>query len=51
MLFGHLKWIVELDRLRLRSLNGAHDELILAATAQCLRLIAKLTPLLNAAAC
>jgi DNA-binding NarL/FixJ family response regulator len=34
MLFAHLKRILKLDRLRLRGPNGAHDELILAATAQ-----------------
>ena len=41
MLFGHLKRILKLDRLRLRGLSGAHDEFILAATAQNLRRMAK----------
>jgi hypothetical protein len=42
MLFGHLKRILELDRLRLRGRCGARDELRLAATVQNLRKIAKL---------
>jgi len=33
--------ILKLDRLRLRGPNGAHDEFILAATAQNLRRLAK----------
>jgi Transposase DDE domain len=37
MLFAHLKRILKLDRLRLPGPNGAHDEFILAATAQNLR--------------
>jgi transposase len=37
MMFAHLKRILRLDRLRLRGPNGAHDEFILAATAQNLR--------------
>jgi len=41
MLFGHLKRILKLDRLRLRGLTGAHDEFLLAATAQNLRRMAK----------
>ena len=41
MLFAHLKRILKLDRLRLRGLNGAHDEFQLAATAQNLRRMAK----------
>ena len=41
MLFGHLKRILKLDRLRLRGLTGAHDEFILAATAQNLRRMVK----------
>lgn len=41
MLFGHLKRILKLDRLRLRGLTGAHDEFILAATVQNLRRMAK----------
>lgn len=42
MLFAHLKRILKLDRLRLRGLSGAHDELLLAATAQNLRRMVKL---------
>jgi len=42
MSFAHLKRILKLDRLRLRGLNGANDELLLAATAQNLRKLAKL---------
>ena len=45
MLFAHLKRILKLDRLRLRGPNGAHDEFILAATAQNLRKMAKLIPM------
>jgi transposase len=41
MLFAHLKRIMKLDRLRLRGLTGAHDEFLLAATAQNLRRMAK----------
>jgi hypothetical protein len=37
MLFAHLKRILKLDRLRLRGLSGAHDEFLVAATAQNLR--------------
>ena len=37
MLFGHLKRILKLDRLRLRGPNGAKDEFHLAAAAQNLR--------------
>jgi hypothetical protein len=44
MLFAHLKRILRLDRLRLRGPNGARDEFLLAATAQNLRKLAKLTP-------
>jgi DDE family transposase len=44
MLFAHLKRILKLDRLRLRGPNGAHDEFLLAATAQNLRKMAKLIP-------
>ncbi len=40
MLFGHLKRILKLDRLRLRGMSGAHDEFLLAATAQNLRRMA-----------
>jgi len=42
MLFAHLKRILRLDRLRLRGPKGAHDEFLLAATAQNLRKLAKL---------
>jgi transposase len=41
MLFAHLKRILRLDRLRLRGLSGAHDEFLLAATAQNLRRMAR----------
>jgi len=41
MLFAHLKRILKLDRLRLRGINGAHDEFLLAATVQNLRRLAK----------
>ena len=37
MAFAHLKRIFKLDRLRLRGLSGARDEIFLAATAQNLR--------------
>jgi hypothetical protein len=45
MLVVHLKRVLRLDRLRLRGPNGAKDEFILAATAQNLRKLAKLSPL------
>jgi transposase len=41
MLFAHLKRILKLDHLRLRGMNGAHDEFLLAATAQNLRRMAQ----------
>jgi hypothetical protein len=41
ILFAHLKRILKLDRLRLRWPSGAHDEFLLAATAQNLRRMAK----------
>jgi hypothetical protein len=41
MLFAHLKRIIKLDRLRLRGPSGAHDEFLLAATAQNPRRMAK----------
>ena len=44
VLFAHLKRILKLDRLRLRGRSGAHDEFLLAATAQNLRKMAKLFP-------
>jgi hypothetical protein len=40
MLFAHLKRILRLDRLRLRGLKGARDELLMAASAQNLRRMA-----------
>jgi transposase len=45
MLFAHLKRILKLDRLRLRGPCGARDEFHLAATAQNLRKLAKLSSL------
>ena len=45
MLFAHLKRILKLDRLRLRGPNGAKDEFHLAAAAQNLRKLAKMTPI------
>jgi len=45
MLFAHLKRILQLDRLRLRGPCGAHDEFLLAATAQNLRKLAKMIPM------
>ena len=44
MLFAHLKRHLKLRRLRLRSLAGAAEEFLLAATAQNLRRLAKLAP-------
>lgn len=41
MLFAHLKRIMKLDRLRLRGLNGARDEVLMAAAVQNLRRMAK----------
>jgi len=41
VLFAHLKRILKLDRLRLRGPSGAHDEFLLAATAQNLRRMAQ----------
>lgn len=41
MLFAHLKRILRLGRLRLRGPSGAHDEFLLAATAQNLRRLAR----------
>lgn len=41
MLFAHLKRILKLDRLRLRGLSGAKDEILLAAIAQNLRKLVK----------
>jgi transposase len=47
MSFAHLKRIHGLGRLRLRGPCGAHDEFILAATAQNLKKLAKLAPNTN----
>jgi transposase len=40
--FAHMKRILKLDRFRLRGLSGARDEVLLTATAQNLRRLAKL---------
>ena len=40
--FAHMKRILKLDRLRLRGLSGAKDAVLLTATAQNLRRLAKL---------
>jgi transposase len=40
--FAHMKGIHKLDRLRLRGLSGARDEVLLTATAQNLRRLVKL---------
>jgi hypothetical protein len=42
MRFAHMKHILKFDRLRLRGLSGARDEVLLTATAQNLRRLAKL---------
>src|SRR6185312_15088641 len=42
MRFAHMKRILKLDRLRLRGLSGAKDEVLLTATAQNLRRLVKL---------
>jgi IS5 family transposase len=42
VLFGHLKRNMHFDRLRLRGLTGANDELALAATAQNLKKLANM---------
>ena len=41
MAFAHMKRIFKLDRLRLRGMNGARDEILLTATAQNLRKLVK----------
>jgi transposase len=41
MAFAHMKRILKLDRLRLRGLEGARDEVLLVAMAQNLRKLAK----------
>ena len=54
MRFAHMKRIHRLDRLRLRGLAGAKDEVLLTATAQNLRRLAKLlcrSPPREATAC
>ena len=54
MRFAHMKRILRLDRLRLRGLSGARDEVLLTATAQNLRRLAKLlcrAPPLQPAVC
>ena len=54
MLFAHMKRILKLDRLRLRGLSGARDEVLLVATAQNLRKLAKYverSPPMTPAAC
>ena len=48
MLFAHLKRILGLARLRLRGPYGVQDEFTLAATAQNLRKLANLKPLVPA---
>ena len=42
MRFAHMKRIFRLDRFRLRGLSGVRDEVLLTATAQNLRRLAKL---------
>ena len=42
MRFAHMKRILKLDRVRLRGLSGVRDEVLLTATAQNLRRLAKL---------
>jgi transposase len=42
MRFAHMKRILRLDRLRLRGLSGVRDEVLLTATAQNLKRLAKL---------
>ena len=42
MRFAHMKRILRLDRFRLRGLSGVKDEVLLTATAQNLRRLAKL---------
>jgi hypothetical protein len=48
MRFAHMKRILRLDRLRLRGLSGAKDEVLLTTTAQNLR---RRPPPIAAAAC
>src|SRR5262249_9395327 len=42
MRFAHMKCILKLDRFRLRGLSGVRDEVLLTATAQNLRRLARL---------
>ena len=54
MRFAHMKRILKLDRFRLRGLSGVRDEVLLTATAQNLRRLAKLlgsAPITTASAC
>jgi hypothetical protein len=54
MRFAHMKRILRLDRFRLRGLSGVRDEVLLTATAQNLRRLAKLlcrAPPSQAASC
>jgi hypothetical protein len=44
MLFAHLKRWLKLTRLRLRGLSGANGGCLLAATAQNLKRLVKLSP-------
>ena len=41
VLFGHLKRIMNFDRLRLRGISGARDEFLMAATVQNLKKLAQ----------
>jgi transposase len=54
MRFAHMKRIFKLDRLRLRGLSGARDEVLLTALAQNLRRLVKFVcpgPIATVAAC
>ncbi len=54
MRFAHMKCFLKLDRLRLRGLSAANDEVLLTATAQNLRHLGKFLcrpPPLAAASC
>jgi hypothetical protein len=42
MRLAHMKRVLKLDRLRLRGLSGARDEVLLTATAQNLRRLVKI---------
>lgn len=41
VLFGHMKRIMNFDRLRLRGISGARDEFVLTATVQNLKKLAQ----------